>query len=45
MYGTIARLRFEPANLAGIIDLLRSRDMTVVDGFVSAEVVAGSTPG
>lgn len=45
MYGTVARLRFEPANLSGIIGVLRSHDMTGVDGFVSAEVVAGSTPG
>lgn len=44
MYGTIARLHFDPANADSLVTNLmaQSRD---VDGFISGEVLTSDSPG
>lgn len=44
MYGTVARLRFDPADADSLITNLTGQPMDI-DGFESAEILMGDTPG
>jgi hypothetical protein len=45
MYGTVARLRFDPANGDSLVTNLMDHPREETDGFISGEVLLGDTPG
>lgn len=44
MYGTVARLRFDPADADSLVTNLVSQPMDI-DGFISGEILMSDSPG
>jgi antibiotic biosynthesis monooxygenase (ABM) superfamily enzyme len=45
MYGTVALLKFDPANKQALIDEQAEQEASGVDGFISADMMLCDAPG
>lgn len=45
MYGTVALLKFDPANQQALIDMQEQQESRAVEGFLGADILLGDTAG